>query len=136
MCNERGIEMAEEKITGDDLKELMDDFIEDVILQKRKWVGMEIPPLHRLFPHNTRQLFTLWYNLEKSEKVTPLLEVNEFHHLFMKKMATNKIKCQLVELKSEFNQTYGSYKYRFNNLRLTRLGLNLYLKILPDIKNR
>jgi hypothetical protein len=128
--------MAEEKITGDDLVELMDYFVDDVILQKRKWIGMEIPPLHRLFPHNVRELFTHWYNLDKKDEVKLTFDVNEFHQLFMKKMAANKIRCKLVELQSNFNRSYGSYKYRFNNLRLTRLGLQLYLKILPDIKNK
>jgi hypothetical protein len=53
----------------------------------------------------------------------------------MKKLADNKIKRKLVELKSEFNRSYGSYKYKFNSLRLTSLGLYLYLNIMPDIKN-
>ena len=34
-------EMSDEKISGDDLKELMDYFVYDIILQKRKWIGME-----------------------------------------------------------------------------------------------
>jgi len=127
--------MADETISGDDLKELMDFFVDDIILQKRKWVGMEMPPLHRLFPHNVRELFVLWYNLDRREKVTPSFDINEFHHLFMKKLAANKVKCKLVKFKSEFNRSYGSYKYKFNNLRLTLLGLYLYWSILPDIKN-
>ena len=127
--------MTDEKITSDDLKELTDYFVDDIILQKRKWIGMEIPPLHRLFPHNVRELFALWYNLDRNEKVTPSFDINEFHRLFMRKLASNKIKCKLVEFKSSFNRSYGSYKYKFNNLRLTRLGLYLYLNILPNIKN-
>ena len=91
--------MDDEKITGDDLKELMDYFVDDIVLQKRKWVGLEIPPLHRLFPHNVRELFALWYNIDRKEKVTPSIDINEFHHLFMKKLASNKIKCKLVELR-------------------------------------
>ena len=127
--------MVDEKITGDELEEFMDYFVDDIILQKRKWIGMEIPPLHRLFPHNVRELFVLWYNIDRKEKVTPSFDINEFHHMFMKKLAANKIKCKLKEFKSNFNSSYGTYKYKFNNLRLTRLGLYLYLKILPDIKN-
>jgi hypothetical protein len=128
-------EMIDRKITGDNLKELMDHFADDIILQKKKWVGMEIPPLHRLFPHNVRELFTLWYNLDKKGKVTPSFDINEFHHMFMDKLANNKIKRKLVEFKSDFNRSYGSYKYKFNSLRLTSLGLYLYLNIMPDIKN-
>jgi hypothetical protein len=128
-------DMTEEKLSGDDLKELMDYFVDDVILRKKKWVGMEMPPLHRLFPHNVREMFTLWYNLGRKEKVTLLLDINAFHHMFMEKLAANKIKRKLIELKSEFNRSYGSYKYKFNSLRLTSLGLYLYLNILPDIKN-
>lgn len=127
--------MVEEKIAGDDLQELMDKFVYDIILQKRKWLGMEMPPLHRLFPHNVRELFELWYNLPNQEKVKITVDINEFHQLFMKKMAASRIKCKLVTFKSDFNRAYGSHKYKFNNLRLTRLGLHLYLKILPDIKN-
>ena len=127
--------MVEVKLSGDELIDLMDDFVGDVVLQKRKWIGMEIPPLHRLFPHNVREMFALWYNLNRNEKVTPSVDINEFHRLFMKKMAVDKIKCKLIEFKSNYNRSYGSYKYKFNNLRLTRLGLHLYLDILPDIKN-
>ena len=127
--------MVEVKLSGDELINLMDDFVGDIVFQKRKWVGMEIPPLHRLFPHNVREMFVLWYNLNRNEKVTPAVDINEFHRLFMKKMAINKIKCKLVEFKSNYNRSYGSYKYKFNNLRLTSLGLDLYLDILPDIKN-
>ena len=127
--------MVEVKLSGDELINLMDDFVGDIVFQKRKWVGMEIPPLHRLFPHNVREMFALWYNIDRNEKVTPKVDVNEFHRLFMKKMAINKIKCKLVEFKSNYNRSYGSYKYKFNNLRLTSLGLDLYLDILPDIKN-
>jgi hypothetical protein len=128
-------EMVEEKISGDDLDELMDEFLDEVVLQKRKWIGMEIPPLHRLFPHNVRELFALWYNMDRDEEVKPLLDINEFHQMFMKKITAKKIKCKLMEFKSEFNRTYGSYKYKFNNLRLTSLGLSLYLQILPKIVN-
>ena len=124
-----------EKISGDDLKELMDYFVADVILQKRKWIGMEIPSLHRLFPHNVREMFEIWYNIGRNEKVKPLVDINEFHRMFTKKLAANKIKCKLVEYKSEYNRSYGSYKYKFTSLRLTCLGLQLYLRILPDVKN-
>jgi len=127
--------MIEVKLSGDELTGLMDDFVGDVVLQKRKWIGMEIPPLHRLFPHNVREMFAIWYNLNRNEKVAPSVNVSEFHHLFMKKMSANKIKCKLVEFKSNYNRSYGSYKYKFNNLRLTHLGLYIYLNILPDIKN-
>ena len=129
-------EMSDEKISGDDLKELMDYFVYDIILQKLKWIGMEIPPLHRLFPHNVRELFALWYKIGRNGKATPSFDINEFHQLFVKKLAVKRIKCKLIQYKSEYNRSYGSYKYKFNNLRLTSLGLSLYLKILPNIKNK
>jgi hypothetical protein len=114
----------------------MNDFIDDIILQKSKWIGMEIPPLHRLFPHNVRELFSLWYNIDKKDKVKLILDINEFHKLFMLRLKSKKITCKLKEFKSNYNREYGSYKYIFTNLRLTRFGLYLYLNILPDIKNK
>jgi hypothetical protein len=127
--------MVEERISGEELKELMCDFIDDVILQKSKWTGMESPPLHRLFPHNVRELFSLWYNINNN-KVKLALDINEFHKLFVQRLKYKKITCKIKEFKSDFNRENGSYKYIFNNLRLTRFGLYLYLNILPDIKNK
>ena len=127
--------MVEVKLSGGELIDLMDDFLGDIVFQKRKWIGMEMPPLHRLFPHNVREMFALWYNLKINANITPMININELHRLFMKKMTSNKIKCKLIEYKSDYNRSYGSYKYKFSNLRLTRLGLYLYLNILPDIKN-
>jgi hypothetical protein len=114
----------------------MNNFVDDVILQKSKWIGMEIPPLHRLFPHNVRELFMLWYNINKKDKVRVIVDINEFHKLFMQRLKYKKITCKLKEFKSNYNREYGSYKYIFNNLRLTCFGLYLYLNILPDIKNK
>jgi hypothetical protein len=128
--------MAEEKISGEELKELMHEFLDDIILQKNKWVGMEIPPLHRLFPHNVRELFELWYNMGKDNKTKLLLDINEFHKLFMQQLKSKKITCKFKEFKSNYNREYGAYKYIFNNLRLTCFGLYLYLNILPNIKNK
>jgi hypothetical protein len=129
--------MVEKKISGEELKELMNDFIDDVILQKSKWIGIESPPLHRMFPHNTRELFSLWYNINNNDnKVKLILDINEFHRLFMQRLKSKKITCKIKEFKSNFNRDNGSYKYIFNNLRLTRFGLYLYLNILPDIKNK
>jgi hypothetical protein len=128
--------MIEEKISGEELKDLMDDFVDDVILQRSKWIGMESPPLHRMFPHNIRELFSLWYNISNNDKVKLILDTNEFHKLFMLRLKSKKISCKLKEFKSNYNREYGSYKYVFNNLRLTRFGLYLYLNILPDIKNK
>jgi hypothetical protein len=128
--------MIEEKVTGEELQELMNDFLDDIILQKNKWVGMEIPPLHRLFPHNVRELFQLWYNVEQNEKVKLVLDISEFHKLFMLRLKSKKITCKFKEFKSNYNREYGAYKYIFNNLRLTCFGLYLYLNILPNIKNK
>ncbi|MDR2457348.1 MAG: hypothetical protein LBD41_02570 [Clostridiales Family XIII bacterium] len=127
--------MIEEKISGEELKDLMDNFVDDVILQKSKWVGMEMPPLHRMFPHNVRELFMLWYNIGKNTKVKLILDISEFHKLFTQRLKSKKITCKLKEFKSSYNREYGAYKYIFNNLRLTCFGLYLYLNILPDIKN-
>jgi hypothetical protein len=130
--------MIEEDISGEELKDLMNDFVDDVILQKSRWIGMEIPPLHRLFPHNVRELFMLWYNIDidKDNKVKLILDISEFHKLFVQRLKSKKITCKLKEFKSNYNREYGSYKYIFTNLRLTRFGLYLYLNILPDIKNK
>jgi hypothetical protein len=128
--------MIEEKISGEELKELMNDFVDDVILQKSKWIGMEIPPLHRLFPHNVRELFMLWYNIDETNTVKLILDINEFHKLFIQRLKYKKIACKIKEFKSNYNREYGAYKYIFTNLRLTRFGLYLYLNILPDVKNK
>jgi hypothetical protein len=128
--------MIEEKISGEELKDLMNAFVDDVILQRSRWIGMEIPPLHRLFPHNVRELFMLWHNTTKDNKVKIILDINEFHKLFMQRLKAKKITCKLKEFKSNYNREYGSYKYIFTNLRLTCFGLYLYLNILPDIKNK
>jgi hypothetical protein len=128
--------MTEKKISGEELEDLMYYFLNDIILGKSTWVGMEIPPLHRLFPHNTRELFQLWYNIDNDNKVKLILDINEFHRLFMQRLKSRKIACKLKEFKSDYNRKYGSYKYIFNNLRLTSFGLYLYLNILPNIKNK
>jgi hypothetical protein len=128
--------MIEKKISGEELKDLMCYFFNDVFLEKSTWIGMEIPPLHRLFPHNVRELFQLWYNIVNDNKAKLVLDINEFHRLFMQRLKSRKITCKLKEFKSDYNRKYGSYKYIFNNLRLTCFGLYLYLNILPNIKNK
>jgi hypothetical protein len=130
--------MVEKEISDEELEELIKYFINDVILQKSKWIGMEIPPLHRLFPHNIREIFMLWYNIgkENDNKVKLIFNVNEFHDIFMKQLKSKKITFKIKEFKSDYNRANGSYKYIFNNLRLTCLGLYLYLNILPNIKNK
>jgi hypothetical protein len=128
--------MTEKKISGEELEDLMHYFFNDVILEKSTWVGMEIPPLHRMFPHNARELFQLWYNMGNDNKVKLIFDINEFHRLFMHRLKSRKITCKLKEFKSDYNRKYGSYKYIFNNLRLTCFGLYLYLNILPNIKNK
>jgi hypothetical protein len=128
--------MVEEKISGEELKDLMNDFVDDIVLQKSRCIGIEIHPLHRMFPHKVRELFSLWYNTGKNNKVKLILDISEFHKLFTQRLKSKKITCKLKEFKSNYNREYGSYKYTFTNLRLTSFGLYLYLNILPDIKNK
>jgi hypothetical protein len=124
------------QLTEKDLERLINLFFFDIIFTTRKWVGKEIPVLHRLFLKDICILFKLWYKSEINKEVEILFDKFDFGRIFVKKLKSKKIGYKLKKLVSEYSQKQGAWRFRFNSLRLTTLGQVLYLKnIMADVIN-
>jgi len=125
--------MQKVKLRGEALKSLVLLFIKAVIVLDSKWKAKELPPLHRLFPCDIIAMFTLWYKKSQGTKAEIVLNEEEFIRYFEKLLIQKKkIKYAQVVSKTAYNLSQGEYRYQFSSLRLTKQGLKLYIRLLPD----
>ena len=125
--------MQKVRLHGEALESLVLLFIKAVIVLDSKWKGKELPPLHRLFPRDLMDMFVLWYKKSQETKAEIILDEEQFIGYFEELLnQRKKIKYHQVKSKSTYNLLQGEYRYQFSSLRLTKQGLRLYIRLLPD----
>jgi hypothetical protein len=114
------------------------EFFKDTIHQRGKWTGRELLTLHRFFPCDVIEMFQIWYSskycyLDEScdSDVEILVDEYDFVHYFGEELLKAGFTWKEPESKSEYNRSQGEYKYLLSSLRLTRVGIEIYAKLLP-----
>jgi hypothetical protein len=119
--------MKEIRIQSSEFNDLIPLFLEENVILNRKWVGKEVPPLHRLFPCDVMDMFKIWYD----PNAHIIMNETKFIAHFENALTKAKIKWTRIPSKTEYNLSQGKYKYKFSSLRLTKKGFELYLPIMP-----
>jgi hypothetical protein len=132
-------EEREIRIDDSEIKQLVYSFLMEIVILNHKWIGKEVPALHRIFPCDLIYLFKCWYakknDLNINGDITIVMSRKKFLKYFERRMTKARIKWIRVLSRTQYNLDQGKYKYKFSNLRLTKKGLEFYLPIISDDVN-
>ena len=111
------------KLSGEKLELLILAFMEAIIIFSNKWIGKEMPPLHRLFPCDVIAMFRIWYEASQGSMDKITLDEKLFIRCFESLLTIKEVKYKKMDSKSAYGLSQGKYKYKFSSLRLTKKGL-------------
>jgi len=124
--------MHKVKINNQELGTLVQQFFNETIHQRGKWVGKELPQIHRIFPRDIIAMFRIWYRAHRDADARVVIDDEQFIECFKSSLREANFRWREPESKSEYNLSQGDYKFLFSSLRLTRQGLGTYMEILPE----
>ena len=114
-----------EKKKNHELKDLVRDFVGQIIYRPRVWSSLPRTKIDHMFPSDLFAMLLIWLEITEQQEKRPSYREERFASCLEDILPEFGIDCYRLESQNAYNLDKGLFRFKFKKFRLSLLGMEI-----------